>query len=229
MAKNKNNKGYFIVDLDNVLFDTSKLKSYLNSAMRDLVGEEGLADFVEIWQDYYKRRGSLGEFGLEDIFQDFAETRDIPQLYKKVKEIYLGKNFQEFAQRGYRELLLRLKEYGKVIVFTEGFLKFQKKKIKALGLEQILGKENVKVFTQKEKHTPKILKKAEPFKKVVVIDDKAKVIGKFEDEDPSVVGVWVRYGYHKEKNSFDLPSSQYEIRAIDDLDQSLLDKVLGVD
>lgn len=235
MSKNLKNKTYsgkhpktdafFVVDLDNVLFDTSKLKGYLNSAMKELVGEEGLAEFVEIWQKYYERRDSLEEFGLEDIFQDFAKKKENSQLYQKVKEIYLEKDFQEFAQQGYQKLLSRLKEYGKVLVFTEGFLEFQKKKIKALDLEEIVGGGSVCIFAQKEKHIEEILKKRRGFDRTVVIDDKAKIIGEFRKENPEVIGIWVRYGYHKTEKGVEQLSPQYEVRDIRGINSKFLDKL----
>lgn len=217
----------FIVDLDNVLFDASRLKKYLNLAMEDLVGEEGLSEFIDIWQKYYKKRSELRRHDFDKIFRDFSKKKNDPKLFRKVKGIYLEKDFSVFAQDGYKELILSLQSFGKVLLFTEGFLRFQKKKITALNLQQMIGKENIFLYPRKEKHIEELIKGIGKDSDTVVIEDKAKIIRKFRSQDSDIVGIWVRHGRHKNKKKDGPPRSQYEVSDIREIDEDLLAQVLN--
>lgn len=140
----------FLVDVDGVLFDTEKIRPYV---------EKGLS------------------------------TNELKPYFK------------QFIFKGALDVLKKLQELGKIIVFsgTED-LEYQQTKLIESGIEQVAGKDNVVITLDKhEEVKPQIEKlKAEGFSQIFIIDDRVTIMEKAYLANPQTIRILVSYGKYKD-------------------------------
>ncbi len=160
----------FLFDVDNTLMDndrvTADLKKYLDKA----VGREKESRY---WEFFEELRSELGYADYLGALQRYrvAYPRD-PNLLCISRYLI---NYP-FANRLYPESLdvvNRVKQWGQVVIFSDGDAVFQPRKVERSGLYEIF--DDVLIYIHKEENLDDVEKRF-PAKHYVLIDDKLRIL-----------------------------------------------------
>lgn len=96
----------------------------------------------------------------------------------------------------YKEIIDVLKKISKIarlIIFSEGEINFQKKKLKKTGILDFF--EEVHIFAFKEDHLQNVLVRYNKTK-IFLVDDKLKILKKAKEKFASLITIWIKRGYY---------------------------------
>lgn len=185
----------YLIDFDNTLFDTDKLKKDISFYFSKKFGAKNLAGF---WKTYSEEIHKTGYLDIKRVGKILSEKfpNTTPEEFENV---FLKRNFKKHVFSKSKELIKILKKKGKVILYTLGDSYYQPVKIEKSGIKEAVGKKNIYLTQEKIKTVgAKVLElKSLGYESIFIIDDRADVLEKAKKVYPEVITVWFKYGKNK--------------------------------
>lgn len=216
----KSKKRVFLIDFDNTLFNTERLKVSIDKRLVKKFGQEN----TEIlWKIYATSSKELGYVNIKDISLKATKKLKINST-KEIEDIFLKAKFDKFLFKHTPAIIDLLKKKGKVILYSLGDTIYQPLKIKGSGAENLIGKKNIIVAENKiDKISSIILElKSKGFEEIFLIDDRSDFLEKAKEVDPNTTTIWFKYGKYKEVLPKNNLSIDYEAKSAESLHNYLL-------
>jgi len=177
-------KTAFILDFDNVLFDTESLKKAWVKILKE--NKISNAKFIKAYKKSKSRSGYL-------------EIKKLVKYLNIDRRLLMTLPFENFVFPQVIENLEYLKTVGLVLLISVGDNYFQPKKINKSGIAEIIGKNNCRITINKKIALKKAINRLEKlkYKNIIVIDDMAQNLVDAKNISSSLTTIWVRYGKYK--------------------------------
>lgn len=185
----------FLVDVDNTLLDTDRLKDRIG---QNYMQQQGSNNDL-LWQTYAQVSKQKGVVDIQEIASQVARATHTKPT--SIENIFLNAPFNECLFEGSLQLLKELKKRGQVIIYSWGDTFYQPIKIEKSGIEEIVGSENVVITADKNEGLKQLVHdlKARNTHSITIIDDKAEVLDAAYALDPNIHRVWIQYGKYKDR------------------------------
>lgn len=182
----------FLLDVDNTLLDSDRVIADL---MRHLDQEVGHERQQHYWKIFNALRAEVGYADYLGALQRYRiEYPRDPHLLTVSSYLI---NYP-FANRLFPEsldVIERLKQWGPVVICSDGDVVFQPRKIERSGLFEAVGG-NVLIYVHKEQELPDIERRF-PAERYVLVDDKLRLLTAFKEQwGERVVTVFPRQGHY---------------------------------
>ena len=201
----------FLIDFDNTLSNNDDLKDELKDALDSVLGKEETQQFW-LFHDEFRDHEKLVEFPF--IIRDYCKKVYTETWETKLTEIFNNIKVKDCLYTKAVEVLTHLKSLGKVYIFTEGDLDFQKAKVNKSGLEKYV--DGVYVFDYKMEKFKYIIDLLND-KITIYIDDKTYNLEQAKEAVPTVKTVWVRQGYYKDVLAINPDNIDKIVNSLDEL------------
>ena len=182
----------FLLDVDNTLLDSDRVIADL---MRHLDQEVGHERQQHYWKIFNELRAEVGYADYLGALQRYRiEYPRDPHLLTVSSYLI---NYP-FANRLFPEsldVIDRLKQWGPVVICSDGDVVFQPRKIERSGLFEAVGG-NVLIYVHKEQELPDIERRF-PAERYVLVDDKLRLLTAFKEQwGERVATVFPRQGHY---------------------------------
>lgn len=203
----------FLMDVDNTLLDTDRVRELLANALRREAGPS-LAD--RFWDIYEEVRADLDHVSFPETLERLArETDDLPAL-GHISDLLYAFPFETCLFPGAMEALAHASRIGLTVVLSDGDQLFQRHKIRVSGIERAVGG-RVLVQPHKEERVADI-RRLFPARHYVVIDDKPRIHREMKRRmGPEITTILIRQGRYAEVPAGGPPPADIELTAIQDL------------
>ena len=182
----------FLLDVDNTLLDNDRITADLRDHLEREVGLDRARSY---WMFFEQLRTELGYADYLGALQRYriAHPRD-PHLLT-VSRFLVDYPFAERLFPKALEVITHLKQWGKVVILSDGDVVFQPRKIDRSGLFNIVDG-NVLVYIHKELEL-KDVEQRYPADQYVVIDDKLRILTAMKAYSGSrVTTIFARQGHY---------------------------------
>lgn len=170
-SRSSNDDLVFFFDVDNTLLDNDRVTADLKKHLAQTVGSEEQKRYWEIFETLRENLGYADYLGALQQYR--VEHPHQPGLLSI--SLYLS-NYP-FANRLYPnslDVIEHLKQFGTVVILTDGDVVFQPRKIERSGLYEAF-EQRVLVYIHKEEELA-ALEKLYPAQRYVMIDDKLRIL-----------------------------------------------------
>ncbi|GAB4336282.1 MAG: hypothetical protein Kow0010_24090 [Dehalococcoidia bacterium] len=203
----------FLMDVDNTLLDTDRVRELLADAMRREVGHPLAERFWEIYEDV---RAELDHVSFPETIERLArETDDLPAL-GQLSDLLYQFPFGECLFPGAIDALSHASKLGLPVILSDGDQLFQRHKIRVSGIERAVGG-RVLVQPHKESRVSDI-RRLFPARHYVLIDDKPRIHGEMKQRmGAELTTILVCQGRYAAAPSGSTTATDLELAAIGDL------------
>ena len=214
-------KVVFLFDVDNTLLDNDRVSKNLRSFLEKEVGAERSNRYWEIFEDLRRKLGYADYLGaLQRYRLEYAYDTHLLAL-----STYLI-NYP-FANRLFPnslDVIEHCKQWGKVVILTDGDVVFQPRKVERSGLfEAVEG--NILIYIHKEFELDDVERRY-PAEHYVLVDDKLRILTAIKEIwSDKVTTVFPRQGHYAldEKELSKYPAADITIERIGDILNFTLD------
>lgn len=163
----------FLIDIDNTLIDSDRVKVDMETQIRNLAGPAGSQQF---WGLYEAVRRELDYVDLPITLARFRALRPDMRKFAQMSAMLLGYPFENALFPGAMAVVRRLRELGTVVVLSDGDPVFQPAKIARMGVADAVDS-NVLIYAHKEDHIDEVTD-LYPAEHYVLVDDKPGVLAR---------------------------------------------------
>ena len=175
-------------DCDNTLIDNDAAKEEFGKRLEAALGVEGAADF---WSTYEAVRAERTVVDIPATISRFAAENKMRQ--ESLTRVFFDFPFANFVYAEVPRVLQHAGAMGSVAVLSDGDQVFQRHKIKASGLEDLVDGA-VYVFDHKEVAIPRLVVELAA-ERYVTVDDKPYLLGALKAAiEAPLTTVFVRQG-----------------------------------
>lgn len=201
----------FFVDVDNTLLDNDRIKTEIKQSLIKVLGH---GEANQFWKqhDEFRVKKSLVDF--PKIIEKYCSEKHTDSCDIKLKNIFFIIDFKMAMYPTAVATLKHLKSLGKVAIFTEGDMAYQRRKIEQLGLKKIVDK--IYLYLHKSDHIDELLARWIGYTKVFVDDRSTKLI-KIKKQHPDTRIVEVCQGHYSDKDHVAHKKLDMTIESIEDL------------
>lgn len=161
----------FLFDVDNTLLDNDRVTADLRRFLEREVGAKRNNRYWEIFEDLRKELGyadylgALQRYRLENPYDSHLLT---------VSTYLVNYKFANRLYPNSLDVLEHCKQFGRVVILTDGDVVFQPRKIERSGLyEAVAG--NVLIYVHKEQELNDVARRY-PAERYVLVDDKIRIL-----------------------------------------------------
>jgi FMN phosphatase YigB (HAD superfamily) len=181
----------FLLDIDNTLLDNDRITGDLRHHLVTMVGRERADSY---WTCFEKIRVELGYADYLGALQRYRiEFPRDPHLLT-VSHFLLHYPFADRVFPHALEVIHHLKQWGRVVIVSDGDVVFQPLKIERSGITQSVDG-HVLIYIHKEKEMDDVQQRY-PADHYVMFDDKLHVLAGMKHCCPRVTTVFVRQGHY---------------------------------
>jgi phosphoglycolate phosphatase-like HAD superfamily hydrolase len=182
----------FLLDVDNTLLDNDRITADLK---HHLEREVGHAREQLYWTIFEQLRTELGYADYLGALQRYRLKHPRDPHLLTVSRFLLDYPFADRLFPGTLDVIKHLKQWGKVVILSDGDVVFQPRKIERSGLFKIVD-ENVLVFIHKEQEMDDVERRY-PADHYVLVDDKLRILTAIKTRWRSrVTTVFPRQGHY---------------------------------
>ncbi len=161
----------FCIDFDETLMNTDRLRADLLEAIRRLGEDELAATYQEA---YEATRAEHGVPRIPLVLKTMAERYGLDaKTHRQLADIFHSFPYQDYLYEGAEAVITHLKQFGKVLILSDGDAFFQPEKIRATTAGGLV--DGTIILTDKTSHFDD-LSGYYPASRYVFIDDKQKVL-----------------------------------------------------
>lgn len=161
----------FLFDVDNTLLDNDRVTKDLKAF---LLKEVGLARCDRYWQIFEDLRAELGYADYLGALQLYRVENPYESHLLAISTYLVNYHFANRLFPNSLDVLEYCKQFGKVVILTDGDVVFQPRKIERSGLfEAVEG--NILIYIHKE-HELKDVERRYPAEHYVLVDDKLRIL-----------------------------------------------------
>lgn len=187
---NTNKALNFFIDVDNTLLNNDLIKHQIKHSLTVVLGEEEAEEFWR-YHDEFRAHKQLVDF--PKITSNYCRDRHTATCSAVINKIFNSIQFFDALYPNALKTLEHLKTLGRVMIFSEGDLVYQRMKIEVSGIAAKV--DEVFLFEHKLKHLKQIV---ERFKNqcLVFIDDRDDKLMKIKKCYPDIRTVVVCQGHY---------------------------------
>ncbi len=201
----------FFLDVDNTLLDNDRVKEGIRQSLIKVLGKEEANHF---WQhhDSFRERQQLVDF--PNIIREYCTEKHPKTCEIKLGSIFQNIDFPSFVYPDVVRVIEHLKTMGKVVIFSEGDMIYQKAKIEKSGLAVMVTE--VLLYEHKMEHLDEIMEKYQAYHSVF-IEDRADILKSIKEKYPAVTTVLVCQGHYANPSCPNRHDADLTIEKISDL------------
>jgi FMN phosphatase YigB (HAD superfamily) len=215
----------FLFDVDNTLVDNDRVTKDLRAHLEKEIGEKRNTRYWEIFEEL---RGELGYADYLGSLQRYRVEHPYDSHVLAVSTYLVNYPFANRLFPNSLDVVEHFKQFGKVVILTDGDVVFQPRKIECSGLFEAVDK-NILVYIHKEAELHDVERRF-PAKHYVLIDDKIRILTAIKNIwGDRVTTVFPRQGHYAfdEKEVAKYPPADISIDRIGDLLNYSLDQLTG--
>ena len=208
-------KVVFLFDVDNTLLDNDRVSKDLRGFLEKEVGAERGNRYWEIFEEL---RGELGYADYLGALQRYRVENPYDSHLLAVSTYLVNYPFANRLFPNSLDVLEHCKQFGKVVILSDGDVVFQPRKVERSGLLEAVGK-NVLIYIHKEMELHDVERRyaAEHY---VLVDDKLRILAAIKEVwGAKVTTVFPRQGHYAfdEKEISKYSAADITIERIGDL------------
>lgn len=208
-------KVVFLFDVDNTLLDNDRVSKNLRSFLEREVGAERNNHY---WEIFEQLRSELGYADYLGALQRYRVANPYDSHLLAVSTYLVNYPFANRLFPNSLDVLEHCKQWGKVVILTDGDVVFQPRKIERSGLLEAVEK-NILIYIHKEEELPDVERRF-PAEHYVLVDDKLRILTAIKKIwGEKVTTVFPRQGHYAfdEKEIAKYPAADITIERIGDL------------
>ncbi len=219
----------FLFDVDNTLLDNDRVTRDLREFLKNEVGIERCNHY---WQIFEELRTELGYADYLGALQRYRIENPYDSHLLAVSTYLVNYHFANRLFPNSLDVLEHCKQFGKVVILTDGDVVFQPRKIERSGLLETV-ESNILIYIHKELELPDVTRRY-PAEHYVLVDDKLRILTAIKEIwKDKVTTVFPRQGHYAfdQKEISKYPPADITIERIGDLlniDKSLFRNYLGM-
>jgi FMN phosphatase YigB (HAD superfamily) len=208
-------KVVFLFDVDNTLLDNDRVSKDLRVFLEKEVGEKRSNHYWEIFEEL---RNELGYADYLGALQRYRVENPYDSHLLAVSIYLVNYPFANRLFPNSLDVLEHCRQFGKVVILSDGDVVFQPRKVERSGLLEAVEK-NVLIYIHKEKELHDVERRyaAEHY---VLVDDKLRILSAIKESwGDKVTTVFPRQGHYAfdEKETAKYPAADVTIERIGDL------------
>ena len=218
-------KAVFLFDVDNTLLDNDRVSLDLRNFLEK---EVGAARSNRYWEIFEKLRSELGYADYLGSLQRYRIEHPYDSHLLAVSTYLVNYPFANRLYPNSLDVLEHFKQYGKVVILTDGDVVFQPRKIERSGLFEAVDK-NILIYIHKEQELRDVERRF-PAEHYVLVDDKIRVLSAIKNVWGSkVTTVFPKQGHYAfdEKEVSKYPPAHISIDRIGDLLHLEIEQLIG--
>jgi len=216
-------KTVFLFDVDNTLLDNDRVTKDLREFLKKEVGVERCNHYWQIFEDL---RTELGYADYLGALQRYRVENPYDSHLLAVSTYLVNYHFANRLFPNSLDVLEHCKQFGKVVILTDGDVVFQPRKIERSGLFEAV-ESNILIYIHKE-HELHDVERRYPAEHYVLVDDKLRILTAIKEIwGKKVTTIFPRQGHYAfdEKEISKYPPADLTIERIGDLLNFGLDKL----
>ena len=209
------NETVFLFDVDNTLLDNDRVSKDLRAFLEREVGENRNNHY---WEIFEKLRKELGYADYLGALQRYRVENPYDSHLLAVSTYLIDYPFANRLFPNSLDVLEHCKQFGKVVILTDGDVVFQPRKIERSGLLEAVEK-NILIYIHKELELHDVERRY-PAKHYILVDDKLRILTAIKEIwGAKVTTVFPRQGHYAfdEKEIAKYPPADITIERIGDL------------
>ncbi len=208
-------KAVFLFDVDNTLLDNDRVSKDLRGFLEKEVGTERSNQY---WEIFEQLRAELGYADYLGALQRYRHEQPYDTHLLAVSTFLINYRFANRLFPNSLDVLEYCRQFGKVVILTDGDVVFQPRKVERSGLfEAVEG--NILIYIHKEGELRDVERRY-PAKHYVLVDDKLRILTAIKKVwGAKVTTVFPRQGHYAfdEKETAKYPPADITIERIGDL------------
>lgn len=205
----------FLFDVDNTLLDNDRVT---NDLRKFLEKEVGLERAVTYWKIFEEIRNELGYADYLGALQRYRIEHPYDSHLLAVSTYLVNYHFANRLFPNSLDVLEHCKQFGKVVILTDGDVVFQPRKIERSGLfEAVEG--NILIYIHKEQELAD-LERRYPANHYVLVDDKIRILSEIKTMwGDKITTIFPKQGHYAldEKEVAKYPKADISIERIGDI------------
>jgi hypothetical protein len=205
----------FLFDVDNTLLDNDRVSKDLRVFLEKEVGEKRSNHYWEIFEDL---RNELGYADYLGALQLYRIENPYDSHLLAVSTYLVNYPFANRLFPNSLDVLEYCRQFGKVVILTDGDVVFQPRKVERSGLLEAVEK-NVLIYIHKEQELHDVERRY-PAEHYVLVDDKIRILTAIKKVwGAKVTTIFPRQGHYAfdEKEVGKYPAADITIERIGDL------------
>jgi FMN phosphatase YigB (HAD superfamily) len=210
-----NDKIVFLFDVDNTLLDNDRVTQDLRVFLEKEVGGERAGHYWEIFEELRRELGYADYLG---ALQRYRVAYPYDSHVLAVSTYLVNYHFANRLFPNSLDVLEHCKQFGEVVVLTDGDVVFQPRKVERSGIFEAV-EANILIYIHKE-HELHDVERRFPADHYVMVDDKLRILTAIKKIwGERVTTVFPRQGHYAfdEKEIAKYPAADYTIERIGDL------------
>jgi hypothetical protein len=209
------NGSIFLFDVDNTLLDNDRVTADLKRFLTREVGEERTGRY---WTIFEELRSELGYADYLGALQEYRRQFPYDSHLLSLSNYLIDYPFANRLFPGSLDVIEKFRQYGQVVILTDGDAVFQPRKIERSGLgEAVEGK--ILIYIHKEQELADVERRF-PADHYFLFDDKIRILTAIKDQwHDRLTTVFVKQGHYAadSESVSKYPAADIEIERISDL------------
>ncbi len=205
----------FLFDVDNTLLDNDRVSKDLRAFLAKEVGEKRNNHY---WEIFEKLRSELGYADYLGALQRYRIENRYDSHLLALSNYLINYPFANRLFPNSLDALEHCKQFGKVVILTDGDVVFQPRKIERSGLLEAVEK-NILIYIHKEQELHDVTRRY-PAEHYVLVDDKIRILSAIKAIwGEKVTTIFPKQGHYAfdEKEVAKYPKADISIERIGDL------------
>lgn len=205
----------FLFDVDNTLLDNDRVSKDLRTFLAKEVGEKRNNHY---WEIFEQLRSELGYADYLGALQRYRIENPYDSHLLALSNYLINYPFANRLFPNSLDALEHCKQFGKVVILTDGDVVFQPRKIERSGLLEAVEK-NILIYIHKE-HELHDVERRYPAEHYVLVDDKIRILSAIKKIwGEKVTTVFPKQGHYAfdEKEVAKYPKADISIERIGDI------------
>ncbi len=216
----------FLFDVDNTLLDNDRVTRDVHAFLEKEVGRERCDHYWQIFEDL---RLELGYADYLGALQRYRVEFPYDSHLLAVSTFLVNYHFANRLFPNSLDVLEYCKQFGKIVILTDGDVVFQPRKIERSGLLEAV-ESNILIYIHKE-HELRDVERRYPAEHYVVVDDKLRILTAIKEIwGEKVTTIFPRQGHYAtdEKEIAKYPAADFTIERIGNLLDFSAEKLTNV-
>ena len=218
-------KVVFLFDVDNTLLDNDRVSKDLRAFLEKEVGIERSNRY---WEIFEALRSELGYADYLGALQRYRLENPYDSHLLAVSTYLINYPFANRLFPNSLDVIEYCRQFGKVVILTDGDVVFQPRKVERSGLyEAVEG--NILIYIHKELELADVMRRY-PTEHYVLVDDKIRILTAVKKSwGAKVTTVFPRQGHYAldEKEVSKYPNADITLKRIGDLLEIKIESLMG--